>query len=174
MVEQYKVGTALVKTFSISGTTPNPAVSDISSLYNEINYYESIDSPAVTMTASIVDSTDLKSSLPIVGGEGIVYDFSDSLQESISITGAMRLFKLALAGVCALGLTRDPYSQTGNDNMWINVGVSQFHLPTAAPSVLRGTTVIVMPKRSTTGAISARTLCSPSPMTCGGSRRSCV
>ena len=95
MVEQYKVGTALVKTFSISGTTPNPAVSDISSLYNEINYYESIDSPAVTMTASIVDSTDLKSSLPIVGGEGIVYDFSDSLQESISITGAMRLFKLA-------------------------------------------------------------------------------
>src|ERR1051326_6543310 len=29
-----------------------------------------------------------------------------------------------------LGLTRDPYMNTGLANMWINVGKSQFHLPT--------------------------------------------
>jgi len=50
--------------------------------------------------------------------------------------------------VCALGLTRDPYAQTGVDNMWINVGASQFHLPTEQPSVLRGHTGLVMPNRA--------------------------
>lgn len=29
-----------------------------------------------------------------------------------------------------LGLTRDPYMMSGIDNMWVNVGDSQFHLPT--------------------------------------------
>jgi len=33
----------------------------------------------------------------------------------------------------------------GLDNMWINVGHSQFHLPTAAPQVLRGFTGLVIP-----------------------------
>ena len=32
-----------------------------------------------------------------------------------------------------LGLTRDPYLVTGVDNMWMNVGRSQFHLPTQDP-----------------------------------------
>ncbi len=32
--------------------------------------------------------------------------------------------------ITALGLTRDPYLITGIVNMWANVGVSQFHLPT--------------------------------------------
>jgi hypothetical protein len=50
--------------------------------------------------------------------------------------------------VSALGLTRDPYVVTGIDNMWINVGVSQFHLPTGGPDVLRGTTGIVVPDRA--------------------------
>ena len=47
--------------------------------------------------------------------------------------------------VSGLGLTRDPYLMTGIDNMWINVGRSQFHLPTGAPQVLRGQTGIVVP-----------------------------
>ncbi len=50
--------------------------------------------------------------------------------------------------VCALGLTRDPYAQTGIDNMWINVGQSQFHLPTGDATRLRGHTGIVMPDRA--------------------------
>jgi catechol 2,3-dioxygenase-like lactoylglutathione lyase family enzyme len=47
--------------------------------------------------------------------------------------------------IVALGLTRDPYLMVGLDNMWINVGHSQFHLPTAAAQVLRGFTGLVIP-----------------------------
>jgi hypothetical protein len=47
--------------------------------------------------------------------------------------------------VTGLGLTRDPYLMTSTNNMWINVGRSQFHLPTGEPQVLRGKTGIVMP-----------------------------
>ena len=50
--------------------------------------------------------------------------------------------------VTGLGLTRDPYLNTGTGNMWINVGQSQFHLPSRPPQVLRGTTVIVIPDRA--------------------------
>ena len=49
--------------------------------------------------------------------------------------------------VSGLGLTRDPYLNTGAGNMWINVGMSQFHLPTARPQVLRGVTGLVVPDR---------------------------
>jgi predicted enzyme related to lactoylglutathione lyase len=45
-----------------------------------------------------------------------------------------------------LGLTRDPYLMAGLDNMWVNVGRGQFHLPTRnPPQVVRGTTALVMP-----------------------------
>jgi hypothetical protein len=49
--------------------------------------------------------------------------------------------------VSGLGLTRDPYLMTGVDNMWANVGRSQFHLPTGAPQVVRGITGLVLPDR---------------------------
>lgn len=49
--------------------------------------------------------------------------------------------------ISGLGLTRDPYIQTGLGNMWINVGRSQFHLPAKDPQVVRGHTAIVMPDR---------------------------
>jgi hypothetical protein len=49
--------------------------------------------------------------------------------------------------VTGLGLTRDPYLMTSTDNMWINVGRSQFHLPTGEPQVLRGRVGIVLPDR---------------------------
>ncbi len=47
--------------------------------------------------------------------------------------------------VTGLGFTRDPYLVTGVDNMWINVGTTQFHLPTGTAQVLRGVTVIGVP-----------------------------
>jgi hypothetical protein len=47
--------------------------------------------------------------------------------------------------VSALGMTRDPYLMTSTDNMWINVGAQQFHLPTGNAQVLRGVTGIVIP-----------------------------
>lgn len=45
-----------------------------------------------------------------------------------------------------LGLTRDPYLMSGLENMWVNVGRGQFHLPSReTPQVVRGTTALVMP-----------------------------
>ena len=47
--------------------------------------------------------------------------------------------------VVGLGLTRDPYLMVGLENMWINVGHQQFHLPTGGPQVLTGRIGLVMP-----------------------------
>jgi hypothetical protein len=47
--------------------------------------------------------------------------------------------------VVGLGLTRDPYLLTGLENMWINIGQQQFHLPTGPPQVLRGHVGLVIP-----------------------------
>ena len=49
--------------------------------------------------------------------------------------------------VTGLGLTRDPYLMTSVTNMWVNVGRSQFHLPTGNPQVLHGHTGLVIPNR---------------------------
>ena len=49
--------------------------------------------------------------------------------------------------VTGLGLTRDPYLMVSDTNMWINVGRSQFHLPSGKPQVLRGHTALVIPGR---------------------------
>ncbi|MCP5151801.1 MAG: hypothetical protein H6983_09230 [Ectothiorhodospiraceae bacterium] len=48
--------------------------------------------------------------------------------------------------VVGLGLTRDPYLMVGLENMWINVGQQQFHLPTSGPQVMRGTVGLVIPE----------------------------
>jgi catechol 2,3-dioxygenase-like lactoylglutathione lyase family enzyme len=51
--------------------------------------------------------------------------------------------------IMGLGLTRDPYLMAGLENMWVNVGRGQFHLPTrATPQVVRGTTALVIPDRA--------------------------
>jgi len=49
--------------------------------------------------------------------------------------------------VAGLGLTRDPYLMVSDTNMWVNVGQSQFHLPSGNAQVLRGHTAIVMSGR---------------------------
>jgi hypothetical protein len=49
--------------------------------------------------------------------------------------------------MAGLGLTRDPYLMTGVTNMWVNVGRSQFHLPTNKAQVVRGHTGLVIPNR---------------------------
>jgi hypothetical protein len=46
-----------------------------------------------------------------------------------------------------LGLTRDPYLMVADTNMWINVGRSQFHLPTGSAQVVRGHTGLVISGR---------------------------
>ena len=49
--------------------------------------------------------------------------------------------------VAGLGLTRDPYLMVSDSNMWVNVGKSQFHLPSGQAQVLRGHTALVIPGR---------------------------
>jgi hypothetical protein len=55
--------------------------------------------------------------------------------------------------VVGLGGTRDPYIMVGVDNMWVNYGRTQVHLPTREPQVLRGTIGLVVPDL---GALKAR------------------
>src|SRR5262249_24957851 len=50
--------------------------------------------------------------------------------------------------VAGLGLTRDPYLMVSDNNMWVNVGRSQFHLPADKPQVLRGHTGLVIAGRA--------------------------
>ena len=47
--------------------------------------------------------------------------------------------------VSGLGLTRDPFLMVGVNNMWINVGGCQFHLPTGPAQVVRGVIGLVLP-----------------------------
>jgi len=47
--------------------------------------------------------------------------------------------------VMGMGFTRDPHFVVGVDNMWVNVGETQFHLPHHQPQVLRGWIGIVVP-----------------------------
>src|SRR5256886_9717564 len=49
--------------------------------------------------------------------------------------------------VAGLGLTRDPYIMVSDTNMWVNVGRSQFHLPSGEAQVLRGHTGLVISGR---------------------------
>ena len=49
--------------------------------------------------------------------------------------------------VAGLGLTRDPYLMVSDNNMWVNVGRNQFHLPRGNPQVLRGHTGLVIAGR---------------------------
>jgi hypothetical protein len=49
--------------------------------------------------------------------------------------------------VAGLGLTRDPYLMVSDDNMWVNVGRSQFHLPSGRATRLRGHTGLVISGR---------------------------
>jgi len=47
--------------------------------------------------------------------------------------------------IVGLGLTRDPYMVVGVDNMWVNVGAQQFHLPIGDPQVIPGHIALVLP-----------------------------
>jgi hypothetical protein len=46
-----------------------------------------------------------------------------------------------------MGFTRDPYLFPGTNNMWVNIGKSQIHMPTGEPLVFRGHIGIVTPSR---------------------------
>lgn len=47
--------------------------------------------------------------------------------------------------VVGMGFTRDPYLNVGLNNMWVNVGEQQFHLPTRPAQVIDGHVGMVLP-----------------------------
>jgi hypothetical protein len=47
--------------------------------------------------------------------------------------------------VVGLGFTRDPYLNVGLNNMWVNAGEQQFHLPTRNAQVIDGHIGLVLP-----------------------------
>ncbi|MEK9659765.1 MAG: hypothetical protein VW450_07475 [Chloroflexota bacterium] len=50
--------------------------------------------------------------------------------------------------IVGLGFTRDPYLTVGLENMWVNAGRQQFHLPTRPTAqVVRGRIGVVVPSR---------------------------
>src|SRR5262249_832423 len=50
--------------------------------------------------------------------------------------------------ITVLAPTGDPCLNPGPANMWVNVGMGQFHLPAGRPDVLRGVTGLVVPDRA--------------------------
>jgi len=44
-----------------------------------------------------------------------------------------------------MGFTRDPYLVVGVDNMWVNIGRTQIHMPTGEAQVMNGTIGVVVP-----------------------------
>lgn len=53
--------------------------------------------------------------------------------------------KAMLFYLVGLGFTRDPHMMVGLQNMWVNLGEQQFHLPTNTAQVLRGHMGVVVP-----------------------------
>jgi hypothetical protein len=47
--------------------------------------------------------------------------------------------------IVGMGFTRDPYLNIGLNNMWVNVGEQQFHLPTRPAQVINGYVAVVVP-----------------------------
>lgn len=70
--------------------------------------------------------------------------------------------------VAGLGFTRDPYMMVGPDNMWVNVGQQQFHLPTREPQVFPGHIGLVVPDLETlkTRLVSVRERLAGTKFTC--------
>ncbi len=51
--------------------------------------------------------------------------------------------------IVGMGFTRDPYMMVGLNNMWVNIGNEQFHLPTRGTQVIPGHVGIVVPDLGT-------------------------
>jgi hypothetical protein len=48
--------------------------------------------------------------------------------------------------IVGLGLTRDPYLTVGLENMWVNIGEQQLHLPTGSAQRFSGHIALVLPE----------------------------
>src|SRR5438309_10562291 len=66
------------------------------------------------------------------------------LLEHLNLTVPDQL-EATLFYIVGLGLTRDPYGAVSIDNMHVNVGEHQFHLPTRGAQVVGGHVGMVVP-----------------------------
>lgn len=89
-----KSGTGLIHALAVKSTSTGRTV-DIKGITTEISYYESIDSPSVTMTLNLADGVGLRTSLPLIGGETVSYSLSDSDRDAVKITGSQQVYKLS-------------------------------------------------------------------------------
>lgn len=87
-------GSGLIHELSIESTTRR-VILDIKNILTEISYYESIDYASPSMSLSVADGANVKTSLPIIGGETVRFSFSDSERESNRIFGRMLVYKMS-------------------------------------------------------------------------------
>lgn len=66
------------------------------------------------------------------------------LMEHVNLTVPDQLLATVFY-IVGLGLTRDPYLTVGIENMWVNAGEQQFHLPTRGVQVIPGHIGLIVP-----------------------------
>ena len=92
---QQASGSGLIHALTIKSATQPQTQIDFRQIMSEISYYESIDSPSFTLTTTLLDGANLRTSLPITGGEVISFSFSDTELNSDRISGTALVYKLA-------------------------------------------------------------------------------
>jgi len=78
-----QVGTGVISCTLVDNSKSR--VVDLTNVIKTVEYYENILSPSISVRIVVQDATNLKTSLPIVGGETIVLKFSDSFPDAIKI-----------------------------------------------------------------------------------------
>lgn len=79
-----KIGTGLIKSCLLLDTTRSREV-DIEPLIDDIGYYENILQATISVHINLKDGVNLKTDLPINGGEYLKLQFSDSFEDSVQI-----------------------------------------------------------------------------------------
>jgi len=81
MAIEPKDGTAILKRLEITNNSGSH-IQDLSPIYAELNYFESMLNPTVSVNITLRDGSNIKDTLPIVGGEVLRYAFSDTYEDA--------------------------------------------------------------------------------------------
>jgi len=79
-----KVGTGFISELNIQNNSKT-LTQDIRGVVKEVAYFENILNHSVSATITLEDGTDVKNSLPIVGGETVNLSFSDTFEDSVDV-----------------------------------------------------------------------------------------
>jgi|APGre2960657373_1045057.scaffolds.fasta_scaffold00942_3 hypothetical protein len=91
---QQASGSGLIQALTIRSATQQQSQIDFRQIASEISYYESIDAPGFTLTATLLDGAGFRTAVPLTGGEEVFFSFSDSEQNSPRISGSAIVSKL--------------------------------------------------------------------------------